>query len=374
MSGRRSSEGTEPRQDYVPKNEEEAEDDHLAPSHWWIITTLFPLIATTFGPLATTFNICALAGDLRVIVNPNTTEGSSETEGVNVPDPACRIRQPRPPLQSNGPAIPDASPARDHTRMVHQLVPPDRSSRSSASPPHSARRPAEDVLPSLLLRLLRRGPLLHPGDPHVRHRMEHLRPPRQQRLQTNHGPTHPHGASLALPGLPALRSGRIHARGGLGVPRRRLLGRRHALHHRLRRLQARHSSRPRPVLPHGRRRHPVRRSHRRFHHERRARTRLAQDQPQKRRKGTPEDSKPREAERRRCPRLPDQETRPQQTHRGPRARRAGVQHDAASPAKRGLGQRHDRAVRLRRPVPRPLARRRRHLLASRADHAELVVF
>ncbi|PVH87650.1 voltage-gated potassium channel [Cadophora sp. DSE1049] len=40
------------------KNEEEQE--FLAPSRWWLASTAFPLIAGTFGPMASAFSICAL--------------------------------------------------------------------------------------------------------------------------------------------------------------------------------------------------------------------------------------------------------------------------------------------------------------------------
>jgi len=69
---------------YINENEEEAEEDHMAPTTWWITSTLFPLAAATFGPVATSFNICALALDWRVIVDP----ASTESEGMSVPDPA----------------------------------------------------------------------------------------------------------------------------------------------------------------------------------------------------------------------------------------------------------------------------------------------
>ena len=54
-----------------------------APISWWILSTLFPLIAGTFGPLASTFNICALAIDWRTTVDPSSTE----SEGTHLPDP-----------------------------------------------------------------------------------------------------------------------------------------------------------------------------------------------------------------------------------------------------------------------------------------------
>ena len=70
-------------QEYVHKDEEEAEVDHLAPARWWFFSTLFPLIAGTFGPVATAFNICALVMDWRVIVDPSSTEST----GIDIRDP-----------------------------------------------------------------------------------------------------------------------------------------------------------------------------------------------------------------------------------------------------------------------------------------------
>jgi potassium channel subfamily K len=80
--GRKFPERTQP-QEYVHKDEEEAEQDHLAPSEWWFSSTMFPLIAGTFGPVASAFNICALVMDWRVIVSSSSTEGT----GVDVRDP-----------------------------------------------------------------------------------------------------------------------------------------------------------------------------------------------------------------------------------------------------------------------------------------------
>lgn len=71
-----------PRQ-YVQENEEEAEEDHMAPTTWWVTSTLFPLAAATFGPVATAFNICALAMAWRKVAEP----ASMESEGTSVPDP-----------------------------------------------------------------------------------------------------------------------------------------------------------------------------------------------------------------------------------------------------------------------------------------------
>ena len=51
---------------------------------WWFSSTGFPLIVGTLGPMATTFNICALIQGWRVVVAPS----SNEAEGMDVADPA----------------------------------------------------------------------------------------------------------------------------------------------------------------------------------------------------------------------------------------------------------------------------------------------
>lgn len=55
---------------------------------WWFITTLFPLIAGTFGPVATAFSICALTQSWRIIADPSST---TEQQGLQVSDPAWLI-------------------------------------------------------------------------------------------------------------------------------------------------------------------------------------------------------------------------------------------------------------------------------------------
>ncbi|KIW22636.1 uncharacterized protein PV07_10915 [Cladophialophora immunda] len=68
---------------YIHEDEEDTVIDFNAPISWWIISTLFPLIAGTFGPLASTFNICALAIDWRTTVSSSSTE----SEGSHISDP-----------------------------------------------------------------------------------------------------------------------------------------------------------------------------------------------------------------------------------------------------------------------------------------------
>ncbi|KAE8453217.1 hypothetical protein EG329_011284 [Mollisiaceae sp. DMI_Dod_QoI] len=53
---------------------EEDEQEFLAPSRWWFASTAFPLIAGTFGPMASAFSICALAVHWRVYIPPGAAE------------------------------------------------------------------------------------------------------------------------------------------------------------------------------------------------------------------------------------------------------------------------------------------------------------
>lgn len=52
---------------------------------WWFITTLFPLVAGTFGPVGTAFSICALAQSWRIATDPNNT---TEQQGLELSDPS----------------------------------------------------------------------------------------------------------------------------------------------------------------------------------------------------------------------------------------------------------------------------------------------
>ncbi|KAH0558992.1 hypothetical protein GP486_004391 [Trichoglossum hirsutum] len=66
---------------------EELEKGHLAPNRWWLASTVLPLVAGTFGPMANAFGICALAGSWRVSIPP----GGTEEHGNGVTDPAWLI-------------------------------------------------------------------------------------------------------------------------------------------------------------------------------------------------------------------------------------------------------------------------------------------
>uniref|UniRef100_D8PYP2 Potassium channel domain-containing protein n=1 Tax=Schizophyllum commune (strain H4-8 / FGSC 9210) TaxID=578458 RepID=D8PYP2_SCHCM len=50
---------------------------------WWMMSTGFPLIAGTFGPLANLFSVCALVQTWRVQISPD----GNERDGERVPDP-----------------------------------------------------------------------------------------------------------------------------------------------------------------------------------------------------------------------------------------------------------------------------------------------
>lgn len=70
------------------ENEEEQaieEQDHNLhdESRWWFASTACPLIAGTFGPLASAFSICALARTWRVSIAP----GQTEANGGRITDP-----------------------------------------------------------------------------------------------------------------------------------------------------------------------------------------------------------------------------------------------------------------------------------------------
>lgn len=50
---------------------------------WWVLTTLFPLTAGTFGPVANAFNLCAVIVPWRTYVSAT----SDESEGKHITDP-----------------------------------------------------------------------------------------------------------------------------------------------------------------------------------------------------------------------------------------------------------------------------------------------
>ncbi|KZF20458.1 potassium channel-like protein [Xylona heveae TC161] len=68
-------------------SEENEEGSFLDPSRWWFFSTAFPLIAGTFGPMASAFNLCALVESWRVYIPP----GGSEIHGQTIADPKWLI-------------------------------------------------------------------------------------------------------------------------------------------------------------------------------------------------------------------------------------------------------------------------------------------
>ncbi|KAI9848346.1 MAG: Potassium channel [Thelocarpon superellum] len=65
------------------REEELAASDQRDPSRWWFASTAAPLIAGTFGPMASSFNICALSTNWRIHIPP----GLAEPQSVPIQDP-----------------------------------------------------------------------------------------------------------------------------------------------------------------------------------------------------------------------------------------------------------------------------------------------
>lgn len=75
--------------DSQPQQECTTEDDLRSPSRWWFASTACPLLAGTFGPMASAFSICALVYSWRVYIPP--TPGSVEQHGIPLADPPWLI-------------------------------------------------------------------------------------------------------------------------------------------------------------------------------------------------------------------------------------------------------------------------------------------
>ncbi|KIY49780.1 voltage-gated potassium channel [Fistulina hepatica ATCC 64428] len=56
-------------------------------ARWWFASTVFPLIAGTFGPIANLFSVCAVAQTWRVKIPP----GELDTKGTRVSDPTWLV-------------------------------------------------------------------------------------------------------------------------------------------------------------------------------------------------------------------------------------------------------------------------------------------
>jgi potassium channel subfamily K len=66
-------------------------EDAKQPSRWWFASTACPLIAGTFGPIASGFNICALVYHWRQYIPPGGNQSTSEQAGLTLPDPPFLI-------------------------------------------------------------------------------------------------------------------------------------------------------------------------------------------------------------------------------------------------------------------------------------------
>jgi potassium channel subfamily K len=76
--------------DFDGDDEEQKEDaDFNQPSHWWFASVACPLLAGTFGPMASGFNICALVQYWRQTI-PNRFHGTEE-QGTKIPDPTWLV-------------------------------------------------------------------------------------------------------------------------------------------------------------------------------------------------------------------------------------------------------------------------------------------
>lgn len=78
----------ENQQEDEQEEKEEDEQAFLEPSRWWFASTAFPLIAGTFGPMASAFSICALVVHWREYIGP----GDSEDTATPIEDPKWYVR------------------------------------------------------------------------------------------------------------------------------------------------------------------------------------------------------------------------------------------------------------------------------------------
>lgn len=56
----------------------------ICSSRWWFLSTAFPMIAGTLGPVASAFSICSLVAPWRQSLIP----GGNIEDAVDVPDPS----------------------------------------------------------------------------------------------------------------------------------------------------------------------------------------------------------------------------------------------------------------------------------------------
>lgn len=57
-------------------------------SRWWFLSTAFPMIAGTLGPVASAFSICSLVEPWRQQLVP----GGNVQDAVSIPDPSWYAR------------------------------------------------------------------------------------------------------------------------------------------------------------------------------------------------------------------------------------------------------------------------------------------
>ena len=86
---KQSAEAVEDSDSAVQKERGDTRDAVAAkqPGRWWFASTACPLLAGTFGPLASMFNICALVYHWRQYIPPGGTKSTSEQAGLTLPDP-----------------------------------------------------------------------------------------------------------------------------------------------------------------------------------------------------------------------------------------------------------------------------------------------
>jgi hypothetical protein len=63
--------------------DDDDENQFYERTYIWYAATVFPLSAACFGPMASVFNICALAEDWRVYIPP----GGTEAQEIAITDP-----------------------------------------------------------------------------------------------------------------------------------------------------------------------------------------------------------------------------------------------------------------------------------------------
>lgn len=76
-----------PNYDAEEERAEEEKEDFMKPSSWWFASTACPLLAGTFGPIASGFNVCALVYEWRTYIPVDGTE----EHGDPIPDPAWLV-------------------------------------------------------------------------------------------------------------------------------------------------------------------------------------------------------------------------------------------------------------------------------------------